>query len=798
MKGLIARSVAVSLVILLPSSFPLHAQERAAAVIEEIVVTARRREETLRDVPVTVAALTERDLDRYNIHTLSEAAKLVPNFHVFHGPGGSGSNLVLRGIGSNAISAAFDQSLAINVDGVVVNVGRFIHNAYMDMGQLELLKGPQSLYFGKSATAGVMSVTTNDPGDETEMEAMLGYEIKHNQRYLEWILSGPIGKTFGARLVLGQTKADKLFENLAPNVHHRFRGEQALNGRLTLVWRPVERLSARFKYSYSEYDNDGSNGRIEEICPEGRVQPTAIPDPSFPLGVLRGVDDCKLNGNTSIADLHPDLRAGLPYGADSGIPFLEQDTHFIAAKIAWQFTDHLSAASVTGYADLEHVELDSYDFNAGAYGGLHRNVYKSLSQEFQLASAYGGPLNFMVGVHYQDVYQVFNAHQAAFNLGILVGPDKATGNAYDYNKNHYLDSAALSGFLVGYWDIADTLELTAGLRFTHENKDGYITVPYLHEVSAFFGFGTPPLIEGLEFEDDNIAPEAALTWVATPALSLFASYKEGFKSGGIDNSALPTRSLDPDRNPDFPDFLIYESEQARGFEAGMKASLLGGGMQFNGSLFRYVYDDLQVQLFNSQRVQFQTFNASELTTEGVEVDLVWVTPVAGLSLRSALSITDTRYTEDFINATGQNLKGQTSGLSADVAGFTGVSYDWILARDWQLNLAADVRYNSGYPFSETLDPYTQNAFWLFDMALRLSSSDNRFELALIGRNLWNRIYALGAGARTGACANAEPAPSGALVEVVCRPDPDNAANSQDQIAITSLGSQWTLQFRMRL
>lgn len=784
---------------LCPWSCPLAAEDGGAGLtIEEIIVTARRQEETLQDVPVTVAALTEQDLDRYNINTLPAASKLVPNFLVFHGTGGSGSNLVLRGIGSSSISAAFDQSLAINVDGVVVSVGRFIHNAYMDMGQVELLKGPQSLYFGKSATAGVLSITTNDPGDEAELEAMAAYEIEHDQRQFEFILSGPVSDTIGARLAVGHTKANRLFENLAPDVHHRYRGEQALNGRLTFVWEPNERVRARIKYSYSEYRNDGANGRIEEICPEGRVQPTVIPDPSFALAVLQGVDDCRLNGNTSNADLHPDLRAGMPYGADNGIPFLDQDTHFVSAKLTWHFTEFMSISSVTGFTDLEHVELDSYDFSAGVFGAVHRNVYESVSQEFQFASEFDGPLNFMAGLHYQDVHQVFNAYQVAFNLGILVGPDRDTGRAYDYNKNHYLDTEAFSGFLAGYWDIVQNLELTSGFRYTHERKDGYITVPYLHAVSAFFGFGTPPLIEGLEFEDDNISPEVALNWTLTPDISLFASYKEGFKSGGIDNSALPTATLDPDRNPDFPDFLIYDSEKASGFEAGMKTSLLTGGMRFNASLFQYHYNDLQVQLFNSQTIQIQTFNASELTTEGIEFDLLWATRVAGLTFRAALAITDTTYSKEFINSTGQNLKGRTASLSADVAGFAGLSFDRAMSPYWRMNFSWDARYSSGYPFTATLDPYTQSDFWLVDAALRLYSSDNRYELALIGRNITDRIYAMGAGARTGACANIEPAPPGSFAVASCNPDPSNPANSQDQITTTSLGSQWTLQLRVRL
>ena len=157
-------------------SFSAFAEERA---IEEIIVTARQQSEGLQDVPVTIAALTEADLDRYNINNLVDAGKMVPNMVVAHGGSGNGANMRLRGIGSSSISAAFDHSVAINVDGVVVNRGRFIHNSYMDMKQLEVLKGPQSLYFGKSATAGVISIMTADPTEEFEFEIASRLSLIH-------------------------------------------------------------------------------------------------------------------------------------------------------------------------------------------------------------------------------------------------------------------------------------------------------------------------------------------------------------------------------------------------------------------------------------------------------------------------------------------------------------------------------------------------------------------------------------------------------------------------------------------
>ena len=288
--------------------------------MEEIIVTARQQSEGLQDVPVTIAALTEEDLDRYNITSLVDAAKMVPNMVINHGGSGNGSSLRLRGIGSSSISAAFDHSVAINLDGVVVNRGRFIHNSYMDMRQLEILKGPQSLYFGKSATAGVISIMTNDPSEEFEFEVMAGVETEHQGTYGEMVVSGAVSENLLARFAIGFTKNDEMFENLSVNDPVNFSingaqqwyGDESLNARLTLLWAPSDDFEAKLKYNFSRYENDGGGTAwTEDVCPEGIVQSTGIPSGGAAFTTVRGIDDCVINGNTSKLNLNPGLRAGL-------------------------------------------------------------------------------------------------------------------------------------------------------------------------------------------------------------------------------------------------------------------------------------------------------------------------------------------------------------------------------------------------------------------------------------------------------------------------------------------------------
>jgi len=774
----------------------------AETVLEEVIVTARQQAEGLQDVPVTIAAMTEEDLDRYNITTLVDAAKMVPNMVISHGGSGNGSSLRLRGIGSSSISAAFDHSVAINLDGVVVNRGRFIHNAYLDMGQLEVLKGPQSLYFGKSATAGVMSIMTNDPGDEFEFQAAVGFETEYEGTSWEMVVSGPLSDTFGARLAIGGTEQDELFENwqaendpanVAVSGADSTYGDESLNARLTLVWEPTDDFKARLKYSYSEYDNDGAGTAwAEEICVEGSQQPTAIPAASAAFALFQGQDDCKINGNTSKLNLHPALRAGLPYGFDDGVGGLEQETDFISLQMDWDFHEDYSLTSVTGMVDLKHWELDDYSYGASVFGGLHHNHYDSTSQEFRLASHYDGAVNFQMGLYWQDIEQRFDAHQYAFNLGIIAGPDPVTGNQYDYNKDHYLDTEVFSYFLAVYWDISEDTELTIGARYTDEDKEGEIRIPYIHAAAAAFGFGAPPVIGGLEFDDQNTSPEIAINHHLNDSISVYASYKEGFKSGGIDNSALPTAALNPAVNGGDFSFLVYESEESEGFEVGMKGNFLNDSMRLNATVFSYEYTDLQVQLFDSTIIQFSTFNASALETEGVEFDMLWQTDIEGLTVRSAWAWTDTQYSDDFFTATGENLKGEDGAGSADITGFVGFTYDMPMGDAWRLSLSADARYSDDYAFTATLDPFIQDSFWILDAAVSLYSEDGRHQFNLIGRNLNDEIWVVGAGAIPGRCPNATPQ-LGPFA--TCN---NTGPNSLDQAATTAQGRTVTLQYRFTL
>lgn len=767
-----------------------------ARVENEIVVTARIKEESLADVPVTVTVFDEGALQRYGTENIQTLAAQVPNLVINQTGIGGGANVYLRGVGSSPVSGAFDQSVAFNIDGVVNNIGRLIQVGYLDMEAVEVLKGPQSLYFGKSTTAGVISIKTKDPTPDPEMILRAGYEFATQEPSALLIASGPLTDTLGARLVVGYSKAKQITHNTAPVLDPNL-GDESLNGRLTLKWDPSETFEVTGKITLSRYKNDNPYFARQRICANPAIgsQPTAIPSPQSPAIVLQGAsDDCRLNRTISALDVNTTLTSGMPRG-DDGQPFTETDAVLASLQMRWNLTDALVLRAVTGYAEVDNLLLVAADQNAGTFVGLQRELKRSFSQELNLISDFSGPINFTGGVFFSDLKHVSDNYQAALNLALLLGPDPFTGNGYEWQKLHVTDGKTYSAFLSAFYDITDTIQLSGGVRYTKEDKRGRIDIPYL---SPFISGGppfnnVPAQVQGLRYKDDNLSPEVAVNWEISNDVSVFASYKEAYKSGGIDTSALPTNSLAQPIEI-LNDALTFGAERAKGFEVGLKTNILNRALALNLSVFNYRYKGLQTQQFDFTQFQFVTLNASLVQVRGLEADLSWQTPIEGLQLRGAFSIIDSEYKESFFNTFGQDLIGKMPVLSAKFAGSGGFTYGTEIGSGWEMNLSGDARYNSGYTVAEYLDPLRQNAFWLLDSALRVNSPDNRFEIALIGRNLTNKTYATFAIPVTGACANFNPANLGVNPAAVCSaPNP----MSLDQGVFTSYGRQVSLQATVR-
>ena len=192
------------------------AQSQSNNILEEVIVTARGVEETVRDIPAAITVVSEERMNNLSITTFEDIASTTPGLDIIRSVSGSGAVISMRGIASNGNSIGIAQSVSTIMDGVYYENGRVINEGTFDVKQIAILKGPQALYFGKNATAGVITFETNDPTEEFEGITKFGYEMKEQRSAFEGILSGPISDTFGARLAVRVTDAsDGLITNQA-------------------------------------------------------------------------------------------------------------------------------------------------------------------------------------------------------------------------------------------------------------------------------------------------------------------------------------------------------------------------------------------------------------------------------------------------------------------------------------------------------------------------------------------------------------------------------------------------------
>jgi iron complex outermembrane recepter protein len=738
--------------------------------LEEIVVTARKREENVQNIPVAVTAISAAQLDNYSLRSLEQIAASTPELTVVRGSSGSGATLSLRGIGSSFTSIGIEQSVAVNVDGVYYGQGRVINEGFFDMKQVEILKGPQALFFGKNSTAGVISFTSADPGKEFEAMARAGYEFESRTPSVEAVVSGPVSDTFGLRLAIrGADMQGGYVENQAPDktyttlnlanfastIHNDpapqrdVPGEQDFMARLTAKYTPSDDLSVTLKGTLNRYRiNDATWSNLMYSCPgvaAGILGPQGIPAGTSQLNH----QSCSKNWVIQQNDVPPDIAATNPLlNRHGGSLYQDYDAFGFTSDVAYHLSS-VDLSAVMGYYNFTNYFLGDYDASGATDGGTwgaERSAYDAFSTELRAQTKLDSPVNFMVGGYFQKTTLDF--HQLVIFPGGLEDSSVADPSLryITLEKKSYTDGSTAAGFGQVIWDFQPGWEFTGGARYTHETKDSEFRQPYV--VSAYqavYVQGTP-LAANQKFH--NVSPEATLTWKAADNVTVYGAYKQGYKSGGFSGSALYST------NTTVKD-LAFNPEKAKGFEVGIKSTWLGGRLRFDADVFQYHYDDLQIDFFDSAKLAFVTLNAGSSRTQGVETQLEWAA-TQSLVLRGTAAYDQARY-QNFSNAPcyagqsieegctpgvspTQNLSGKPTANAPKVTASLGGDYDLRLGGSLLLALSANMHFSSSYSLTSFANPDAeQGAYGIVDGAVRFGNDTRTWEVALIGKNLTNRF-----------------------------------------------------------
>lgn len=735
--------------------------QQSGAVLDEIIVTSQVRQESLQDVPVSVVAVSGDFLRETNVARLEDLQATVPNFNM--NQTGISTQIYIRGIGSG-INQGFEQSVGTYIDGIHYPRGQSTRSPFLDLERVEVLRGPQSILFGKNSVAGALNITTAKPTDDFTGYVLGTYEFNENDYSIEGAVSGPINDRVRGRLAGRYHEGDGYMENLTLNRDEMQNDDITLRGQLEVD--VTENITALFKAEYSDFDNVG---RYIEIVGEQPAQAGPFTGLTYSQ-ILRNV----FGQDESVLNTVQDNRRS----SNGDFSFNQNEAYQMA--VDWALGG-FTIQSNTAYTKMSYQEQCDCDFTgANIFFATLDESYDQFSQEFRLISPSSDRLNYIAGAYFQtsdhnyiDNIQVFSnsilvpaVNGRAPGAGNLIA-GTAAGRVVEVNS----DVWSVFGQLT--YDFSDQFSVQLGARYTDDSKDGsrlgrvinvdggalpaaQVGAPLVY--AQLFGITTDNLSglgpQGAFFQNllgatpvaDTInetafTPEVKIEYRPTDNALIYASYVKGNKAGGFD-----FRANNKNQSATLLESFTFEPEEADSYELGTKLNLADGRATLNATAFYNEFSDLQVAIFDGI-LGFNVGNAAGSESKGIEID-GRIALDENLTMTGAIAFIDFEFT-DYRN--GQCNFGQaptTSGTPfcdytgftqtnlSDVTAFIGADYSVPFIDIVDVNLFAGVSYASEYVANSTYDPdLVQGEHAKLDLRLNVASKNDTWNLALIGKNL---------------------------------------------------------------
>ena len=727
------------------------AEAPGAADVQEVVVTARKREESILNVPVIEQVLSQARLERLQVTELTDLPKLAPGLKLGHSLLSIGTLVSIRGIGTASQDPGVDQSVSLNLDGLSLGNGLAFNSGLFDLDHIEVLKGPQALFYGKSSPGGVISIRSADPTDKFEVIGRAAYEFESVNPRGELIVSGPVTDTLKLRLAGMYSTADGYFDNVgtplpgtgvvAPNKHAPDSKDYQVRG--TALWNPSSQFAARLKVNYV-YDRALNPDTFQ--CTNA---PTGTVAPGFPP-FQGGGEDCRLDRTMRVLSLDP---ADFPPALNHGVPFLETHQSYGTLDLNYLPTDTVTLTSTTGYYNLSSQSLvNPYQTTyAGPFLGVNNHFHRrEFTEEVRATSDFKGPVNFTLGALYEDGKLVDNVTVFGNYAYPAVLPCAFIPQCILQNGNTPVDIKTYSVFGQVRWNILERLELAGGLRYTDEKRV---------ENPTSLLTGLPTVVPTPELHTRRPSPEVTLTYRPTDDLTVFGAWKRGFKSGSFSVATPAVAGKDNS----------FNDEKVNGGEAGVKSRLLDRQLALNIAGYYYDYSGLQVGVISPPEngvPVIQTVNAATARTYGIDLDAAYrPAAVAGLGFNAALNWNHGRYLK-FNNApcwggqlvsegcnqsfnpavgryTAQDLSGTPLIRAPQWQANLGFDYEVPLASDYKLVFTNSNELSSRYVTYLSVnrpnsDNY-QSAYVKVDLGVTLQGPKNLWEVAVIGKNINDKI-----------------------------------------------------------
>lgn len=759
-----------------------YAQEETTASspqLDEIIVTATKRAESLQDVAISLVAVSGTDIAERGVQRLDELSSLVPNFSVQQDP--IGDKINIRGVQSGN-NAGLEQSVSTFVDGVYRGRGTQSRFSFLDPGLVEVLRGPQGTLFGKNTVGGAINITTAKPTDTPDamisgtlaFDGVEEYEVRGH-------VSGPLSDSVRGRVAFLYHDLDEgwienvYYDNDEPSVE-----EYAVRGILDWDISDLTTLTAR-----AEYGDWDQFGQPFATLTAGPLAAFGVEEGNFSqsnMGSINPVLDIGSSGNFRGDNFEGSLTLVHQ--------FAQGELTAIGAYSEYSFIRELDA----DFSLLDVVRFDEVE------------NFDQVSLEVRYASELGGAFEYILGGYYNN-NNLFALGDAQFNtrgladgeagvdtllaggcaaagfdptdrnciLDGLVTAFDGTPLAYDdFGRVHTLDQENTVYALFGQasYDLTDRLSVTGGLRYTIEEKSGTqsaiatlfgtrtmhpIYGQGVYDASGFTGLDPFLTLGEAETHSNDLSrDENSLTWnvdlqyEASDDINLYGKLGTGFKGGGFNSYAL---SADPAE-------AQFDEEETISGELGAKISLFDGAAELNVAAFYSEFDDIQTALFTGS-TSFIVQNAAAATSKGFELDGRWALS-DNAQLYGSLALVDFKFDsypnagctvdqllvfrtsfsnplaslQDCAAAEGNDLSGRTSENTPEISANIGFTNDWAASDDITIHTTIDLLYSGAQFRQADLDPLIKDkAHTFLNGVIGMSMNDGKYRLDLIGKNL---------------------------------------------------------------
>lgn len=768
------RAVVAALAMSVMPALPTYAQNAGAPdnsrTIESIIVTAQKREQNLQDVPIVVTAVSEQLLQDTGVKDIKDLTILTPGLLVTSTSNESVTTARIRGVGTVGDNPGLESSVGIVIDGVYRPRNGVGFGDLGELERIEVLKGPQGTLFGKNTSAGVINVVSKKPSFDfgSNLELTAG-----NYGAMEGAASitGPLAETLAGRLYVAARERDGFLDiDRGPgprqddtDVDRKF---HTVRGQLLL--RPSDALDIRLVGDYAKRD--------ENCCaaPQAVLTPTA--------GVLAVLNALSPGSVTNPADPFS-RRAHSNRSTEQSIT-----DKGASMEINWDLNalDGATLTAITAWRDWDTVNGQDADFTTVDIlyrnpDGNFANEFSQVSEEVRLAGE-TDRWSWLVGAFYanedlssrnQLLYgnQFRTYYNALLSNALALFPASAWPGGLGTQDVYEQDSTTWALFTNNNIRFTDALELTVGLRYTDESKDldtqyanthTGVGCTILRNTPAFRASPSAATIFGIgcaTYADpifNNLATSQSLSeaeWSGTTKLAFrfteetmaYVSYARGYKASGfnLDRERTGSSAL----NPGTPGGSTadvdtrFDKELVDSYEVGLKTQWLDNSLLLNAAVFYQDYTDFQLNTFTG--IQFVVTSLPKVNSQGVDLDMVWYTPLEQLSLQGGVTYADTQI-EEFGSAIAffrPERQDDTLSFAPEWSASLSATFEQPIGANLLFRTNIGAKYTSEYNTGSNLDPRKmQDALTLVNARAGFGAADERWMVEAWAQNLTNEDY----------------------------------------------------------